>query len=279
MSEQDTSSIFQRTGNFVRFNQSGVKLEFDVQASDESYYGWLDRMIAELGSIVPGGSIVEKDGARSEPRFNTGVYYDTSDYRLLNSDMVLRTTSNPKTHAFCAFKLGESADGVRKDHRYVFEGVEKLIVQLAPSSRLAVDTVKTLLARRDIEHPGIYLKQVAGIDSTDLHPALCLAQYRRTFYVWLDGLDALRCSLDRVHVLDLRCDSQSAAYSQFSEIEVPIYPRIGPDVAKDPRVRDLIKALSSSLTDTFGVAETTLSKYRRGANSLKIGNFEIEKSR
>src|SRR6266568_516649 len=94
-----------------------------------TYFDWLDGVIAGIGRLIPGAAIREKANDRLDPRRNTGVYYDTSDYRLLHSHMVLRTTSNPKTHAFCAFKYGADDNDVRRDHRYVFDGEEKKTIQ------------------------------------------------------------------------------------------------------------------------------------------------------
>ena len=71
--------IFQREGSFVQFNQYGLKLNISNDITDVEYYRWLDEMIASLGKRVPGGTIVEKDDARTKPRYNAGVYYDTAD--------------------------------------------------------------------------------------------------------------------------------------------------------------------------------------------------------
>ena len=46
------SAIFRREGNFVRFNQYGLKLDIDDDVSDVEYYQWLDEMIAHIGEAV-----------------------------------------------------------------------------------------------------------------------------------------------------------------------------------------------------------------------------------
>jgi hypothetical protein len=266
----DLERTFKRDGDFVLFNQYGLKLDFYNATSDATYYDWLDEMISHIGVMVRGASILEKVGDRTEPRRNTGVYYDTQDYRLLAANMVLRTTSNPKTHAFCAFKLGEDNEHVRRDHRHIFDGDEKATIQRAPTSPEAEGIVKRLLGRTDIMQPGIYLEDIAGISGSELSQSLCLAQYRRTFYVLLDGCDALRCSLDRVDISNLRLQSSDREQVHFSEVEVPIYPRITPDVAKDPRLRELIDTISTSLRERFKVRIVTDSKYRRAARLLGL---------
>src|SRR6266853_1126294 len=93
------SVVYTRRGNFAVFNQLGLKLDFKSTTSDKEYYDWLDAMIVDIGRLVPGAKIAEKSYARAEPRLNTGVYYDTPDYRLLKGGLVLRTTCNRKTHA------------------------------------------------------------------------------------------------------------------------------------------------------------------------------------
>jgi hypothetical protein len=261
----DHEQTFQRDGDFVVFNQYGLKLDFDNTTSDAVYYDWLDEMISHIGQTVRGASILEKTGDRVEPRRNTGVYYDTQDYRLLAANMVLRTTSNPKTHAFCAFKLGEDKEHIRRDHRYVFDGDEKKVIQREPTSRKAEAVVKRLLSRTDIVQPGVYLNELTGISGSELKQSLCLAQYRRTFYVLLDGCDALRCSLDRVDVCNLRMQPSDIEWLHFSEVEVPIYPRITAEVSRDARLMELIDAISQSLQERFGACIIDDSKYRRAA--------------
>lgn len=262
--------IFRRIGDLVLFNQYGIKLDFRNETSDEEYYSWLDNMIRRIGTLMPGAKIVEKAGDRQDPRRNTGVYYDTAGYRLLHEHMVLRTTSNPRTHAFCAFKYGADENDVRRDHRYVFDGDEKRTIQLGPTSEAAVSIVRRLLRREDIDHPGTFLKEATGITADDLTPAVLLAQYRRTFYVWLDGEDALRCSLDRADVSDLRANDEAVAPVHFSEVELPIYPRISPTLMRDPRVTELIQILARSLVETFGVEAVQDAKYRRAAHCLGL---------
>jgi hypothetical protein len=267
-----SADVYTRTGNFAVFNQLGAKLDFSSSTSDKDYYNWLDCMIGQIGSLVPGSEIAEKSYARTEPRLNTGVYYDTEDYRLLKEGMVLRTTCNRKTHAFCAFKLAENEGNIRRDHRFVFEGIEKSTIQNAPTSPESIAAVRALLARKDIEHPGTHLQRSTGIRGEDLTPALCLEQYRHPFFVWLDKRDALRCSMDRVEVFDLRLPDQERQRQKFSEIELPIYPHIDDDMARDPRVLDLIRALSDSLCERFGLKLITESKYQRAAQILGIGS-------
>jgi len=262
--------VFVRSGDFVRFQQYGVKLDFPNEVGNEEYYSWLDEMIASIDRLVPGARIVEKEQDRSDPRRNSGVYYDTDDYRLLCGHMVLRTTSNPKTHAFCAFKYGADEKGIRRDHRYIFDGEDKFTVQTSPTGDAAVAVVKRLLSRQDVMHPGIVLAEATGIQPQDLTPALLLVQHRRTFYVWLDGEDALRCSMDRAEVTDLRSVGGTAKTGRFSEVEVPIFPRISPGLLDDPRVQELIDVLSGSVTDRFGVTVVHDSKYRRGARTIGL---------
>lgn len=263
-------AVYTRKGNFAVFNQLGVKLDFSSATSKEEYYDWLDRMKADIGHLVPGAEIAEKSYARAEPRLNTGVYYDTADYRLLKGGMVLRTTCNRKTHAFCAFKLDEDERHVRRDHRFVFEGEEKSTIQNDPTSPEAAAIVKRLLARQDIEHPGTHLERAAGIRGEELSPAVCLEQYRHPFFVWLDKRDALRCSMDRVQVYNLRLPVEERVKQPFSEIELPLYPHIEEEVAKDPRVLQLIQVLSDSLHERFGLNLITDSKYQRAADALGI---------
>jgi hypothetical protein len=263
-------AVYTRKGNFAVFNQLGVKLDFSSATSNEEYYDWLDRMKADIGRLVRGAEIAEKSYARAEPRLNTGVYYDTADYRLLHGGMVLRTTCNRKTHAFCAFKLDEDERHVRRDHRFVFEGEEKSTIQNDPTSPEAVAIVKRLLARQDIEHPGTHLARATGIQGEELSPAVCLEQYRHPFFVWLDKRDALRCSMDRVQVYNLRLPVQKQVKQPFSEIELPVYPHIEEEVAKDPRVLQLIQVLSDSLHERFGLNLITDSKYQRAADALGI---------
>jgi hypothetical protein len=264
--------VYTRTGSFAVFNQFGVKLDFSDATSDAVYYAWLDAMTADIGRLVPGAEIAEKSYARTEPRKNIGVYYDTADYRLLRSRLILRTTCNKKTHAFCAFKQGEDERHVRRDHRYVFEGEEKSTIQAAPTSPAAVAIVTRLLVRDDIEHPGTHLNRLTGIHGGELSPSMCLEQYRHPFFVWLDKRDALRCSMDRVQVFDLRVPEDQQERRGYSEVELPIYPHIDEDMARDPRVGALIRVLCESLSQTFGVATIDTSKYERGAALLGLGS-------
>ena len=221
-----------------------------------------------IGGLVPGAEIAEKSYARTEPRLNTGVYYDTEDYRLLKSGMVLRTTCNIKTHAFCAFKLDENNEHIRQDHRYVFEGDAKETIQRDPTSPEAIAYVKEMLARTDIEHPGTHLKELTGIIGEDLSPALCIKQYRHPFFVWIDKHDALRCSMDRVSTYNLR--QRQNILATFSEIELPIYPHVEDIVVNDPRLHELIQVLTDSLKEHFGIKLIADSKYQRAAKILHI---------
>jgi hypothetical protein len=237
-------TIYTRDGPSVVFNQLAVKIEMDA-VSNERYFRWLDDMRAQIAETVPGSQIAEKEHARISPPLNTAIYYDTEDYRLLPTGALLRTSCNRITHAFCAFKAPQDRNGVRNDHRYVFAGEEKATIQNAPASPEAVAIVKSLLSRTDIEHPGTFLGRHLGIPPERLEPAIHLEDYRFTFFAWLDGKDALRCSLDRFQVSDLR--SRSGGKKSVSEVEVAIYPRIAPDVAQDPRVVRLITTLAESL--------------------------------
>lgn len=268
---EQRSAIFRREGNFVRFDQYGLKLNLRDDISDAEFYQWLDEMIAHSGEMVAGAAIVEKDDARTQPRYNAGVYYDTADYRLLRDRMVLRTTCNPITHAFCAFKYGQNENHVMRDHRHIFEDAEKLAIQKDPISEESVAIVKNLLRRTDIMHPGIVLRQATGITADELTPAMLLVQHRKTFYVLLDKEDALRCSLDRVSASNLRVPADVRVAKKFSEVEVPVYPRIKEHVASDPRVEQLITTLSGSLIARFGASVIQESKYQRAAAALGIG--------
>ena len=262
--------IYTRDGGFAVFNQLGVKLDFSSTTTNEEYYDWLDEMITKIGQLVPGAEIAEKSYARTEPRLNTGVYYDTSNHHLLKENMVLRTTCNRKTHAFCAFKQAEDEHNVRRDHRYSFEGEAKSTIQNSPTSPESVAFVKALLARKDFEHPGIFLRKATGISGQELMPAVCLEQYRHPFFVWLDKRDALRCSMDRVEVYNLRLPEDERERQPFSEIELPVYPHIEESVAKDPRLIDLITVLADSLRERFDLNFITDSKYQRAAKALGI---------
>ena len=262
--------IYSRTGDFAVFNQPGVKLAFSDDTTDEDYYAWLDDMHVRIGDLVPGAEIAEKSYARTEPRLNTGTYYDTENYCLLRTGAVLRTTCNIKTHAFCEFELSEDENSVRRDHRYVFEGEDKANIQRAPSAPEAVAAVKRLLARTDIEHPGTHLREKFGLMGNDLSPALGLEQYRHPFFVWLDKQDALRCSMDRVTVYDLRLPEEPRVRKTYSKIELPVYPHVDDKVAHDPRLIRLIETLTASLSDRFGIEAVLESKYERGADVLGL---------
>ena len=265
-----TESVYTRHGQSVVFNQLAVKIEMD-SVSNERYYDWLDETTRTIGERVRGAALAEKPNARLSPPLNTAIYYDTSDYQILKTGALLRTSCNKITHAFCAFKAAEDENKVRKDHRHVFDGEEKATIQAAPSSPAAVAVVKRLLARTDIDHPGTFLSRQYGIDPGALEPAILLDDLRYTFFGWLDGKDALRCSIDRAEVEDLRQPAGSRRRVPVSEVEIAVYPRISEEVSRDPRVLELITTLTGSLCDRFDVPVTTEIKYQRSAGALGIG--------
>jgi hypothetical protein len=267
--QEKIDPVYERSGNFVVFQQLGVKIALDA-VSNQEYYGWLDEMIANVGSVVPGAEIVEKPQARVSPPLNTAIYYDTADYQILPTGALLRTSCNKITHAFCAFKASADGNHVRRDHRYVFDGEEKATIQQQPDSPEALAVVKRLLARKDIEHPGTHLRKTYGIEPESMEPSIRLDDYRFTFFAWLDGKDALRCSLDRFDVSNLRVPDRTRDRKQVAEVELSIYPRIDLAVAKDARVRMLIDALSDSLCNRFAVSVTSLIKYQRAARALGL---------
>jgi hypothetical protein len=266
--------IFARTGNIVIFNQLAVKVELDNIPRDE-YFAWLDRRKSDIPRNIAGAEIAEKPSARTSPPLNTAVYYDTVDYRILPTGALLRTSCRFDTHAFCAFKQAEDKHGVREDHRYVFENDEKKTIQAAPTSPEAVAIVMALLSRTDIRHPGTYLQDCYNIKAPSLRPSICLEDYRSHFFVWLDKRDALRCSLDHAFVRNLRLPVRDQKKVPVSEVELGIYPRIQTEVARDPRVVDLIRFLRDSLCEEFGVRCTTDIKYQRGARVLGIGRSAL----
>jgi hypothetical protein len=238
--------------------------------SMHGYYSWLDDTIECVGHKVPGARIVEKSDARNSPPLNTAIYYDTADYAILPTGALLRTSCNKITHAFCAFKAAEDGNHVRRDHRYVFEGEEKAAIQLDPTSATSVSIVRKLLARSDIEHPGTYLDRYYGVRGDQLSPSIQLDDYRYTFYAWLDGQDALRCSIDCYRVTNLRLPETDRRWAPLSEVELAIYPRIASEVAKDERVALLVNFLADSLCERFSLRPTSLIKYQRSAHALAI---------
>lgn len=262
-------SVYLRSGNAVLFRQLALKIEMDGSTNEE-YYAWLDEMTATIGRTVPGAAIAEKDGARTSPPLNTAIYYDTDDRRILPTGALLRTSCNTITHAFCAYKAAQDENSVRRDHRHVFDGEEKRTIQQAPDSAEAVAVVRRLLAREDIEHPGTYLLREHGISGAELSPHIRLDDYRYTFYGWLDDRDALRCSIDRAFVSNLRLPESERRREPVSEVEVAVYPRISADVAGDPRVVEFIRTLAESLCDRFDTRITTDIKYQRAATALSI---------
>jgi hypothetical protein len=262
-------AVYTKLGSVVVFNQLAVKIEMDSVSNGE-YFEWLDRMTEELPEILPGAQIVEKKHARVSPPLNTAVYYDTPDYRILPTGALLRTSCNKVTHAFCAFKMAQDDLSVRRDHRYVFFGKEKHAIQEDPASERSVGIVRALLARTDIEHPGTFLREHLGVGPTLLRPAIHLDDLRYTFFVWLDEQDALRCSIDRATVMDLRLPEEERERRAVSEVELAIYPRVQPHIAHDSRVADLIRQLSRSLESKFDTRITTDIKYQRAAHALGI---------
>ena len=264
----DDEAIYSKQASLIIFNQLGVKVELE-NVSNAEYFQWLDQMYSALPQAVPGGEIAEKTDARRQPTLNTAIYYDTQDYQLLATGSLLRTSCNKITHAFCAFKLAQNKNGVRRDHRHVFDGDDKRAIQQAPDSPEAVAIVRRLLSDVDkVDNPGKYLLEAYGIRGAQLSPALRVDNYRYTFYTWLDKRDALRCSLDHAQVSNLRPAGQKQG--EFREVELSIYPRISPAVAADPRVAQLIRVLEQALQTSLS-AHTTLSiKYQRAAQTLGL---------
>jgi hypothetical protein len=257
---------FQRIENLVIFKQTGVKIAMD-HVSDDEYFNWLDTLSENLPKLVEQAQIAEKPDARTNPPLNTAVYYDTDAYDLLETGSLLRTSCNKITHAFCAFKVTRDVKGMRKDHRYVFQGDEKRLIQEDPTQSAAVALVRDVLGRKDELTPGPYLFEQYGITPDLLSPVLKIDNRRFGFYVWLDKEDALRCSLDRANVTGLRHPDR---HGQFSEVELALYPRVKEHVARDPRVGQLLHTLKDSLAKTFGVAITNDIKYQRAASVLGL---------
>jgi len=261
--------VYEREGDFVVFNQLGVKVEMDGVPLDE-YYRWLDETEATIGAVVPGAQIAEKPNARVAPPLNTAIYYDTETLDILPTGALLRTSCNKITHAFCAFKAPVDERRVRRDHRYMFSGEEKALIQHAPDSAEAVAVVRNLMSRTDIEHPGMHLREKMGIDPRTVIPSIRLDDLRYTFFVWLDGRDSLRCSIDCYDVINLRLPEDQRQKQQVAEVELSIYPRIAQEIAEDPRTPQLIDVMSTSLQQTFGVSVTKSIKYQRSATALGI---------
>lgn len=267
--------VYRRKGNFAVFNQLGVKVDLN-SVSDQEYFFWLDRTTARIGKLIPGAKMVEKENglpdSRETPTLNTAVYYDTSDYKVLATGALFRTSCNIVTHAFCACKLARNDHSVRKDHRYIFDGDEKKTIQAAPTSPEAVAIVHRLLARRDIEHPGNYLEANYGINPEELNPSLVLERYIRSFFVWLDRKDALRCPMDSCFVQNLRIPEGERQRQAFKEVEFNIYPHVSPEVAEDPRTVELIQTLTTLACEELGGRVITEIKYQRGARALGFYN-------
>ena len=271
ITSQECEPVYARVGDLIVFNQLSVKIAME-SISNAEYYAWLDDTAQTLGSTVPGAQIAEKPDARVSPSLHTAIYYDTVDFQILPTGALLRATCNISNHAYCTFKAPACGRHIRRDSRYEFTGADKALIQQRPDSPEAVAVVKRLLARDDIEHPGIQLRTRYGIDPLLLEPALRLDDRRFTFFVWLDDKDALRCSIDRFEALNLRLPEALRDRKQLVEVELSIYPRIDPDVAKDPRVETLIDHLASSLCERFGVNVTSLIKYQRSARALGMGS-------
>jgi hypothetical protein len=266
---QKHDPVYTESGDFIFSNQLGVKIAMD-SVSKEDYYAWLDDMIVTVGSMVPGAEIAEKQDARVSPSLHTAIYYDTADFQILPTGALLRATCN--AHAYCTFKAPADGHNIRRDQRYVFGGHDKAVIRQAPDSPEAVAIVKRLLARTDIEHPGTQLRMRYGIDPETLEPAIRLDDYRFTFFVWVDGNDALRCSIDCFEVSNLRLPSAARYSKSLVEVELNIYPRIDPEMAEDSRVQEAIDRLAASLCDRFGVSVISLIKYQRSARALGIGS-------
>jgi hypothetical protein len=262
--------FYVKAGDLIFSNQLGVKIEMDAIPNDD-YYAWLDEMITAVGSMVPGAEIAEKPDARVSPSLHTAIYYDTPDFRILPTGALLRATCNEFRHAYCTFKAPADRQHIRRDQRYVFEGHDKAVLQQGPDSAEAVAIVRRLLARTDIEQPGAQLRARYAIDPGSLEPAIRLDDHRYTYFAWLDGRDALRCSIDRFEVSSLRLPEEARDYRWLAEAELSVYPRIDPEVAGDPRVRELMDKLATSLRETFRVSETSLIKYQRAAQALNMG--------
>jgi hypothetical protein len=99
-----------------------------------------------------------------------------------------------------------------------------------------------------------------------------LDDYRYTFFVWLDQQDALRCSIDRAFVSNLRLPSREREQRPASQVGLAIYPLIAEEIAQDPRVVQLIKVLSSELCERFDTRITSDIKYQRAATALRMGD-------
>lgn len=264
--------VFEVTPGHNVFRQLAVKIDMNG-ISDDEYFAWLDDVIREAVRLFPGVRFLEKADVRGNPPLNTAVYYDTADWKLQPTSALLRTSCNKLTHAFCAFKMPEDEQGNRLDRRHVFEGPEKLQIQNAPYSKESIAIVKRLLARTDIEQPGTFLKLEYGISSDDVSPAVVLFGHRSTFYVRLDEYDVLRCSIDRSDVMDYRNDPNGSAMKAFREVEVSVYPRIRPEMARDSRIIPLIQYLSESLTTRFAKTVIHAIKYQRAAMALGVSGL------
>lgn len=261
--------VFKVNEGYNIFNQLAVKINMD-HVSDKAYFQWLDEVGHLIPQVISGTTFLEKDGVRETPPLNTAVYYDTKDYALLPTGALLRTSCNVRTHAFCAFKMPEDKHGNRLDRRHVFEGEQKLTIQQAPYSDEAISIVKGLLSRTDIDHPGTFLKQEFNISAQDLSPAMVLFGNRSTFFVRLDDMDVLRCSIDRSEVMDYRKDKEGQNKKKFREVEISIYPRISQEIVNDPRVIELINYMTNSLIGSFQTKVIYDIKYQRGAKELGI---------
>lgn len=259
--------VFKINNGHNIFNQLAVKVDMN-DIEDEDYFSWLDQIIKTTTEKDPNVIFLEKEEVRENPPLNTAVYYDTSDYKLLPTGALLRTSCSILTHAFCAFKMPEDTHGNRLDRRHVFEDENKKTIQLAPYSIDSINIVKGLLSRTDIDHPGIFLKQEFNISSDELSPAMVLFGKRSTFYVRLNGYDILRCSIDRSTVFDYRQDLEEKNKKTFREVEISIYPRISPEIADDKRIIKIINFFVESLKQHFQKEVIYEIKYQRGAKML-----------
>lgn len=265
----NNKNVYEKNIGHNAFNQLAVKIDMN-SISDREYFDWLDMMILEVPKQILGVTFLEREGVRDNPPLNTAVYYDTSDYKILPTNALLRTSCSMRTHAFCAFKSAEDSYGNRMDRRHVFQGEQKKIIQEAPYSKEAISIVQSLLARTDLDHPGVFLKKELGISGVELSPAMVLLGHRSTFFVRLDDMDILRCSIDRSKVFDFRKDPDGHYKKEFREVEFSIYPHIPSKIVEDPRVVNIINYFVDSITNTLKCNIIYDIKYQRGSFLLNI---------
>lgn len=159
---------------------------------------------------------------------------------------------------------------MRRDNRHVFDGEEKLPIQRNPSGDRAVSIARSLMTRTEIDHPGNHLERETGICPIKLYPALLFDDLRHTFYAWFDEMDCLRCSINRVQVRGLREGIGYHEYVSMADVEIAIYPRISDEIARDPRVLEVIDYLTKSLVERFGSHATKMIKYQRSTAVLEM---------